>query len=70
MALAPGPTLALGRAFGLPNLLAQLAGMAGGDDVGLRDAEIEYTVGDESELWHEVWAPLKKKKKTEQGGGA
>ena len=58
-ALAPGPTLALGRAFSLPNLLAQLESMAGDDSVGLDGVEIEYTVGDESELWKEVWAPIK-----------
>ena len=33
--------------------------MQGSDDVGLADLEFEYTVGDETELWKEVWAPLK-----------
>ena len=52
----------MGRAFSLRNLLAQLESMQGGPDVGLEDAEIEYTVGDESELWKEVWEPMKQEK--------
>ena len=58
--LEPNATQALGKAFSLPNLIGQLESMAGGPDAGLADVELTYTVGEESELWTEVWSPLKR----------
>ena len=33
--------------------------MAGGPEAGLADVELTYGIGEASELWTEVFAPLK-----------
>lgn len=37
--------------------------MAGGDDAGMKDVDLTYTVGEASELWTEIFAPLKEGRK-------
>ncbi|KAH0545507.1 hypothetical protein FGG08_000335 [Glutinoglossum americanum] len=65
-ALDAGSTQAVGKAFGLENLIAWLESLPGGDEAGLCDVEITYTVGEESALWKEVWGPLKEEKERER----
>ena len=68
--MEPNATQAVGKAFSLPNLISQLEGMAG---PSLRDVELTYTVGEASELWTEIYGPLKEGKlkdgQTEQEDG-
>jgi len=33
--------------------------MSGGDDAGMHDASLTYHLGERSELWEKVFAPLK-----------
>lgn len=52
-----GATQAVGKAFGLDNLISQLEGMSEGK--GLADVAISYHIGEASELWIEIFQPLK-----------
>ena len=61
-ALEPNATQAVGKAFSLPNLISQLETMAGGPDAGMMDVDITYTLGEQSELWDEVFLPLKQQR--------
>ena len=54
-----GPTQATGKAVGLEGIIETLKAMAGGDEVGMDSVAMSYTVGEESELWNKVFAPLK-----------
>lgn len=58
-AMEPNATQAVGKAFSLPNLISQLETMEGGPDAGLQDVELTYTVGEASELWTEIFGPLR-----------
>lgn len=55
-------TQAVGKAMGLDVVIAMLETMGGGMDAGMQDVEIGYTVGEASELWKEVFLPLKEGK--------
>ena len=57
--LDPNATQALGKALGLDNVISQLETMGGGDDAGMADVELTYTIGEESELWSQIFRPLK-----------
>ena len=57
--MEPNATQAVGKAFSLPNIISQLETMAGGPDAGMHDVQLTYTVGEASELWTEVYGPLK-----------
>jgi m7GpppX diphosphatase len=57
--LDPNATQALGKALGLENVISQLETMGGGDDAGMADVELAYTIGEESELWSQIFRPLK-----------
>ncbi|KAI9795573.1 MAG: hypothetical protein M1833_006974 [Piccolia ochrophora] len=59
VALEAGATQAVGKAFGLENVIGQLETMQGGDGVGMADVELTYTLGEASELWTNVFKPLK-----------
>ena len=66
VALEGGATQAVGKAVGLDWVLGMLDAMAmgGGDEAaieerGFEEVDIVYTVGEGSELWEKVWAPLK-----------
>ena len=56
--LEAGNTQATGKAFGLENLISQLDGM--GEGKGMADVSLSYFVGEQSELWTEVFGKLKK----------
>ncbi len=55
----PTATQAIGKALGLDNIISQLDTMAGDDDAGMADVELTYTIGEESELWTQIFKPLK-----------
>lgn len=55
--LEAGATQAVGKAFGLENLISQLEGMAEGK--GMADVDLTYTVGEAGELWKQIFLPLK-----------
>ncbi|KAK4899985.1 hypothetical protein LTR27_002748 [Elasticomyces elasticus] len=57
--LDPTATQAVGKAIGLDHIISQLDTMAGDDDAGMQDVELSYTVGEESELWVQIYSPLK-----------
>lgn len=58
VALEAGATQATGKAFGLENLISQLESLHAEDD-GMETVDLTYTVGEASELWTEVFEPLK-----------
>lgn len=58
--LEANSTQSLGKAIGLDSLIEQLENMAGGEEVGMDSISIGYTVGEASDLWTDVFAPLKK----------
>ena len=66
--LDPNATQALGKALGLENVISQLEMMGGGDDAGIADVELTYTIGEESELWSQIFRPLKEGKEPESSG--
>lgn len=55
--LEAGATQAVGKAFGLDNLIGQLEGMA--DGKGMADVQLSYGLGEASELWMTVFEKLK-----------
>ncbi|MCJ1250873.1 hypothetical protein MMC30_008101 [Trapelia coarctata] len=57
----PSATQATLKAFSLPNLIAQLETLAPECD-SLGDTSITYTIGEASELWAEVFGPLKERR--------
>jgi len=57
--LEAGATQATGRAIGLDSIIEQLRHMAGGEDAGMDAVSLSYTLGEASELWVEIFAPLK-----------
>ena len=59
VALEAGATQATGKAIGLENIIAQLESMAGDKESGMDGIELHYTVGEASELWGEIFEPLK-----------
>ena len=67
VALEPGVTQATGKAFGLENIISQLTSISAGDkdgvDVGMADVDLTYVLGEASELWTEVFLPLKQRKR-------
>jgi m7GpppX diphosphatase len=62
VALEPNATQAVGKAFSLPNLISQLETMGGGPEAGFADLDFTYGLGEKSELWTEVFLPLKEGK--------
>lgn len=59
--LEAGSTQATGKAFGLENLISQLETMSG-DNASMADVNLSYFVGEASELWTDIFAPLKQGK--------
>lgn len=57
--LEAGATQAVGKALSLDHVISQLDMMAGGDRTGMADVELSYTLGEQSELWTEIFLPLK-----------
>lgn len=61
--LEAGATQATGKAFGLENLISQLVTMDGGEDASMADVSLTYYLGEASELWTDIFAPLKQRVK-------
>jgi m7GpppX diphosphatase len=61
--LEAGNTQATGKAFGLENVISQLETLSGGPEAGMADVSLTYFLGEASELWTEVFQPLKKETK-------
>jgi len=61
VALEAGATQATGKAIGLESIISQLETMGGNEDAGMDQVDLTYTVGEASELWTEVFEPLKLK---------
>lgn len=59
--LEAGSTQATGKAFGLENIISQLETLSGGVDASMADISLTYTLGEASELWTEIFLPLKKR---------
>ena len=63
LALEAGATQAVGKALSLDNIVSQLETMAGHDDdddeAGMQDVDLTFTLGEASELWNDVFLPLK-----------
>ncbi|KAJ5476150.1 hypothetical protein N7475_001879 [Penicillium sp. IBT 31633x] len=64
--LEAGATQATGKAFGLENLISQLETMAGGEDASMADVDLTYFLGEASELWTDIFTPLKQGKQPGQ----
>ncbi|RFU29490.1 hypothetical protein B7463_g6858, partial [Scytalidium lignicola] len=60
VALEAGATQAVGKAIGLDSIIEQLEHMVGNEGVGMDTVTLHYTVGEASELWTEIFGPLKK----------
>lgn len=58
--LEAGATQATGKAVGLDSIISQLEMMGGGDEAGMDRATMSYTLGEASDLWVEVFEPLKR----------
>ncbi|KAF2083550.1 putative mRNA decapping hydrolase [Saccharata proteae CBS 121410] len=62
VALEAGATQATGKALGLENIISQLKTIGGDDTAGMADTSLTYTLGEASELWTEIYQPLKEEK--------
>ncbi|KAK2606100.1 hypothetical protein QQS21_003495 [Conoideocrella luteorostrata] len=60
VALEAGATQATGKAVGLDSIIETLKVMGGNDETGMDAVSMTYTLGEASELWTEIYAPLKK----------
>jgi m7GpppX diphosphatase len=58
--LEAGATQATGKAVGLESIIEQLEVMQGDDEAGMDGVTLGYTLGEASELWTEIFEPLKK----------
>lgn len=52
-------TQAVGKALGFDHVVSQLENLEGGEEAGMYQVELSYTVGENSELWQQVYLPLK-----------
>ncbi|KAL2356764.1 HIT-like domain-containing protein [Cryomyces antarcticus] len=59
VALEAGATQSTGKALGLENIISQLETMSGGEDSGMADVSLTYHLGEASELWTEIFEPLR-----------
>lgn len=59
VALEAGATQATGKAVGLESIIETLEAMAGGNEASMDGLAMSYTLGEASELWEQVYAPLK-----------
>ena len=58
--LEAGATQATGKAVGLDMIIGQLETMGGDEEQGMENATLGYTLGEASDLWVNVFGPLKK----------
>lgn len=59
VALEAGATQATGKAVGLDSIVETLKVMGGDDEAGMDSVAMSYTLGEASELWLDVYEPLK-----------
>lgn len=52
-------TQSVGKAIGLDSIIEQLEAMAGDEETGMDTISLSYTVGEASELWTDIFEPLK-----------
>lgn len=52
----------------LDHVISQLDTISGGDEAGMADVELTYTLGEASELWTQVFLPLKEGRTPEIAG--
>lgn len=64
--LEAGATQATGKAIGLDSIIERLRVMQGDEDAGMDGVSLGYTLGEASELWTEVFEPLKRTGTTSQ----
>ncbi|KAL8844766.1 MAG: hypothetical protein Q9176_000866 [Flavoplaca citrina] len=57
--LEPTSTQAIGKAFGLENIISQLESLSGGEEAGMSGVSLTYTLGESHDLWTQVFQPLK-----------
>ncbi|MCJ1423007.1 hypothetical protein MMC29_000888 [Sticta canariensis] len=62
-----GSTQATGKAFGLENIISQLENLSGGIDASMADIDLTYSVGEASELWTQIFLPLKTEQRERVG---
>jgi m7GpppX diphosphatase len=60
VALEDGATQAVGKAIGLDSIISQLQTMGGSEEEGMEQVDLTYGLGEASELWTEIFEPLKK----------
>ncbi|PYH47783.1 putative mRNA decapping hydrolase [Aspergillus saccharolyticus JOP 1030-1] len=65
--LEAGATQATGKAFGLENIISQLETISGDEEAGMADVSLTYFLGEASELWTNVYGPLKRGEKPQAG---
>ncbi|KAK5998428.1 m7GpppX diphosphatase [Cladobotryum mycophilum] len=59
VALEAGATQATGKAVGLDSIIETLKVMGGDEEAGMDALSMHYTLGEASELWTEVYEPIK-----------
>ncbi|KAI1853358.1 hypothetical protein JX266_002064 [Neoarthrinium moseri] len=59
VALEATSTQSVGKAVGLDSVIEQLERMGGDEETGMDSVSLSYTVGEESELWTDIFEPLK-----------
>lgn len=65
--LEAGSTQATGKAFGLENIISQLETLPGGESASLADVSLTYFLGEASELWTDIFGPLKEGRRPTRG---
>lgn len=60
VALEAGATQATGKAVGLESIIETLEAMEGDEEAGMEGLALSYTLGEQSELWTEVYEPMKR----------
>lgn len=58
--LEAGSTQATGKAFGLENIISQLETLSGDENASMADVGLTYFLGEASELWTNIYEPLKR----------
>ena len=58
--LEAGSTQSVGKAFSLENIVSQLENMADTPEAGMADVSLTYYLGEASELWTNIFEPLKR----------
>ncbi|KAI0599983.1 HIT-like domain-containing protein [Biscogniauxia sp. FL1348] len=60
--LEANSTQSMGKAVGMDSIIEQLESMKGDDETGMDSVSLSYTIGEASDLWINVFEPLKNRK--------